>query len=425
MFKPEIFAIDFGTSNTLVAAATQKGVLPPVNLDPASEDPTILKTVFYSPDPGEWYFGQEAIDHYTLRAGDGRFFRSVKKFLPEPAFTGTAVHGKFFPIHELIGIFLREVRNRANSFYGTDVQSVMLGRPAVFGESGDEDSIAEQRLKKAAEYAGFRNIFFCPEPVAAAYDFRHQLTEERTVLIADFGGGTSDFTVLKMGPRPFSDKDIMATFGVSIAGDRFDGSLMKHQIAKHFGSELTFKQPKSDTVLRIPLRLLSYLTSPADISFLSKTETMSYLKEAQKYASDPAQAQKLERLFTLVEEHLGYKLYKAIERTKINLTKNTTDQFEFLHPGIDLHESIAAADFISGSEDVVEKIVVALDKTLRMASAKPTDIDIVCCTGGTAKIPAINRELERRFGVEKLHQYQNFHSVIKGLAERAYLQIEK
>ncbi|MCX6116391.1 MAG: Hsp70 family protein, partial [Proteobacteria bacterium] len=282
MTKPLIYAIDFGTSNTLLAAANANGVLPPVELDVNSDDKTILKSLFYTPDQNEWYFGSEAIHQYTERAAEGRFFRSIKKFLPEPGFSGTAVHGRFIPIHQIIGVFLKEVRNRANLHFGCDVTAVTMGRPAVFGDNQTEDSVAEKRLKQAAEYAGFKDVYFCPEPVAAAYEFRHQLKEEKNVLIADFGGGTSDFTVLKMGPNQFSDQDILATYGVSIAGDKFDGSIMKHHIAPHFGSEITFRLPRTNGDMRIPLRLLSYLTSPADIAFLSKTETMSFLKEAQK-----------------------------------------------------------------------------------------------------------------------------------------------
>ena len=414
------YAIDFGTSNSLLAAADSSGPKPAIPLDPSAPDPTVLKSVFYTPEPGAWYFGADAIHQYGEHAAEGRLFRSLKKFLPENAFTGTAIHGKFLPIHELIAVFLREIRRRANEHYQQDVTKVVLGRPAVFGENQGEDGTAESRLLKAALSAGFKEISFCPEPVAAAYEFRHQLTELRTVFIADFGGGTSDFTVLRMGPERFQDKDVLATHGLSIAGDRFDGAMMRHLIAPHFGSELTYRIPKTKADMHIPLRLLNHLSSPADISFLSRTETMTFLKSAQQWATNKEDAKRLERLFALVEEHLGYKLYQAIERTKIALSGAPSALFSFLHPELEIEETIASARFEEVSQSLVDKITEALDETLRRAGVEPKDIDIVCCTGGTAKLPALNNELVKRFGAEKLRQHRHFHSVIGGLAERAH-----
>lgn len=418
------YAIDFGTSNSLLASADQNGVNPAIPLDLKASDPTVLKSVFYSPDKGLWYFGADAIEQYGEHAAEGRLFRSLKKFLPEESFTGTAIHGKFMPIHELIAIFLRELRTRANNHYQQDVTRVVLGRPAVFGEAQAEDGLAESRLHKAAQLAGFKEISFCPEPVAAAYEFRHQLTETKTVFIADFGGGTSDFTVLRMGPERFHDKDVLATYGLSIAGDRFDGSIMRHLIAPHFGSEVKYRMPRTNTDVHIPLRLLNHLSSPADISFLSRNDTMAFLKNAQQWATNPADAKRMDRLFALVEEHLGYKLYQSIERTKIALSDKAEALFSFIHPELEVEELIANQRFQDASSSLVDKITEALDETLKRAGVKASEIEIVCCTGGTAKIPALNTELVKRFGADKLHQHRHFHSVIGGLAERAFALLQ-
>lgn len=414
------YAIDFGTSNSLLAAADKSGPKPAIALDPKAADPTVLKSVFYTPEPGSWFFGSEAIEQYGEHCAEGRLFRSLKKFLPESSFTGTAIHGKFVSIHDLIAVFLREIRRRANDHYQEDVTKVVLGRPALFGEEQAEDSVAEQRLHKAAVAAGFKEISFCPEPVAAAYEFRSQLTSLRTVLIADFGGGTSDFTVLRMGPERFKDKDVLATHGLSIAGDRFDGSMMRHLIAPHFGSEVTYRMPRTNSDMHIPLKLLNYLSSPADIAFLSRTETMAFLKNAQQWATDPADGKRMDRLFSLVEEHLGYKLYKSIEATKIALSHQAVAPFAFSHPNLDIEQPIEAAQFERVSQNLIDRITLALDETLSRAGLKASEIEIVCCTGGTAKLPALNAELVKRFGAEKLRQHRHFHSVIGGLADRAH-----
>lgn len=414
-----IYAIDFGTSNSLLAAADQDKVYEPVRMDMTASDPTVMRTVLYTPRMGSWYFGAKAIDVYGEQLAEGRIFRSIKKYLPESSFTGTTVHGRYFNLAELVAVFLKEMRERANAHFGKDVTSVVLGRPAAFSLEKDADKLAEKRLEAAAKLAGFKDVAFCPEPIAAAYEFRHQLTEPKTVLIADFGGGTSDFTVLRMGRERFTDKDVMSLGGLSIAGDRFDGAIMKNMICPHFGSDVTYKLPMGSNELRIPMHLINKMCSAPDISMLGQTDILNLLKDAQKWSLSPKDAKKMDRLFVLIEEHLGYKLFRSIERTKINLSDAPQDRFEFRHPGIDVEEEIFGADFKACSHDLVARILATLDTTIADAGIAHKDVDIVVCTGGTAKLPALNQELAKRFGKEKLTQHRHFHAVVHGLAERA------
>lgn len=413
------YAIDFGTSNSLLAAADETQVYAPIPMDLSAPDPTVMRTVLYTPRADAWYFGAKAIDTYGEQSAEGRIFRSIKKYLPESSFSGTAVHGRYYNLSELVSVFLKEMRERANAHFKQDVTSVVLGRPAAFSLEKDADALAERRLEAAAKLAGFKHVAFCPEPVAAAYEFRHQLTETKTVLIADFGGGTSDFTVLRMGGERFSDEDVLSLGGISIAGDRFDGSIMKNMICPHFGSEITYKLPMGRNELKMPQHLINRMCSPADISFLARSDIMNLLKDAQKWSLAPDDAHKMDRLFVLIEEHLGYKLFRSIEQTKINLSSASVDTFSFQHPGINVSEEIFNADFKARSHDLVARIVATLDQTIADAGIEAKDIDIVCCTGGTAKLPALSQELAKRFGQEKLMQHRHFHAVVRGLAERA------
>ena len=339
------YAIDFGTSNSLLAAADPTQIYAPLAVDPDANDPTVLKSIFYTPNDGTWFFGIKAIQEYAEHAADGRFFRSLKKYLPDPGFAGTTVHARHYHLTELIAVFLKELRDRANLAFDRDVTGVVLGRPAKFALDEDGDKLATSRLEAAARLAGFKHIDFCPEPVAAAYEFRHQLTEPRTVLIADFGGGTSDFSVLRLGCERFHDRDVLAIGGLAIAGDRFDGALMKHAIAPHFGTDVIYKLPMGSNVLRLPQHLVNKLCSPADISFLSRRDILNLLKDAQRWSLRADDAERMNRLFTLVEEHLGYKLFKAIERAKIYLTDADHAGFVFEHPGIDVRETVLRSDF--------------------------------------------------------------------------------
>lgn len=414
-----IYAIDFGTSNSLLAAADASGLTPPIAIDPGAIDPTVLRSVLYAPGPNKWYFGAKAIDAYSEHSAEGRIFRSVKKYLPDSAFGGTGVHGRYYNLSELVGVFLREMRERANAHFGQDVTSVVLGRPAAFSLEASDDLLAQNRLEAAAKIAGFKHVAFCPEPVAAAYEFRHQLTERKTVLIADFGGGTSDFTVLRMDQNGFGDKDVLAIGGVSIAGDRFDGSIMRHMICPHFGSDVIYKLPMGSVELRIPQHLVNRMCSPPDVSFLARKDILQLLKDAQKWSLGEHDKQRMDRLFVLVEEHLGYKLFRAIEQTKIRLSDAPKDEFRFDHPGIDVTEEIFNADFKAFSQDNVDKIVQSMDDTMKKAGLTYDQVDIVCCTGGTAKLPALSQELAKRFGATKLRQHSHFHAVCTGLAERA------
>jgi len=414
------YAIDFGTTNSLLSAADTKGPIAPIAIDNAAEDPTIMRTIMYTPAKDQWFFGGQAIDQYGSMMAEGRLFRSIKKYLPDANFPGTTVHGKRYTLHELISVFLKQLRTRANEHFQEDVTNVVLGRPAAFSLDLKKDEMAENRLKAAALQAGFKNIEFCPEPVAAAYEFRHTLTSPQTVLIADFGGGTSDFTVLKMSSMDFRKEDVLSVGGVSVAGDMFDGSIMKHMICPHFGSKVEYKMPMGSVILKLPKHLINRMCSPADISFLAHNDIQSLLKDAQKWSLKGDDAAKMNRLFMLIEEHLGYKLFNEIENTKKNLSDCSSSTFSFKHYELEIIEEIFSSDFRIAAAEQVEKITKSLDNTIKNAQITFEDIDIVCCTGGTAKIPALSHELAQRFGAEKLQQHKHFHSVIGGLAERAF-----
>jgi hypothetical chaperone protein len=222
-----IYAIDFGTTNSLLGAVIDGKMHAPIPLDPHAKDQTILRSVLYFPDRNKCFYGAEAIREYAKRDMEGRFIRSVKKFLPNRSFLGTQVGNRMVTIEEIVATFLRELRTRANQHFGKDVKSVLLGRPAQFAATEADDGFAQMRLERAAELAGFREIRFCPEPIAAAYDFRSTLKEAKIVLVADFGGGTSDFTVMKISKEKYQPTDVLSIGGVALAGDSLDGDYAK------------------------------------------------------------------------------------------------------------------------------------------------------------------------------------------------------
>ncbi|MBS1982774.1 MAG: Hsp70 family protein [Bdellovibrionales bacterium] len=414
-----IYAIDFGTSNSLLGAAESSRLHSPIPLDPHARDASIFRSVMFFPDGRSCFYGAEAVQEFVKHGMEGRLIRSIKKFLPVRSFVGTYIDERPMNLEDIIAVFLGEMRRRANEHFQRDVDSVVLGRPAKFSSLDDEDRFAEYRLDRAARIAGFKNIEFCPEPVAAAYEFKQQLEVERTVLVADFGGGTSDFTVIRMGKENFRPSDVLAVGGVAVAGDALDGAVMRRRIARHFGAGVKYKVPFGSNVLTMPIHLMEKICSPADISLLRAKDTLEFLKNVRSGSLSESDKRQMDCLFLLINEQLGFELFEEIERTKRMLSEREMEKFAFTKLEIDIHETISRAEFEDYTEDAVHRILRSLDQTIQDAGIKHGDVDLICSTGGTAKVGVLQRALETRFGPEKVREHRRFHSVVEGLSHRA------
>lgn len=421
---PLTYAIDFGTSNSLLGAAHSGRHIAPIALDPEAADPTILRSLLFFPEKGEPSFGMRAIGEY-VRCGQeeisGRLIRSVKKFLPQRSFVNTTIGRNSYSLEQIIGKFLGEMRSRANTHFGQDVTRAVIGRPARFSDEKELDLLAQERLESAARLAGFTEIHFCPEPIAAAYEFRATLSNEKTVLVADFGGGTSDFTVIKLKPgtQPFAPDDVLSIGGISIAGDALDGAIMRKGIAPFFGADVQYQVPFGSNILTMPVHLMEKICSPADISMLRKRDTIEFFKNVRDWALSDADRDKMDRLFTLIDEQLGFALFEQIERTKRALGTHEVEDFHFQASDVDIQTQITRAQFEDYSRDRLERVLSTIDDTVRAAGLRPEQIDLVCATGGTAKVPALALGLAERFGAAKVTQHNHFHSITQGLIEFA------
>ena len=418
--KPTCYAIDFGTTHSLLAPVKAgDDSLLPLKIDPTALDPTVLKSVLLFAENSQVFFGDQAIKEYAERAGEGRLLRSIKKFLPRKSFISTQIHNKKYSLADLISRFLREMKQRADQELGIEVDQVVLGRPAKFSQKANEDQLAQNRLEAAAKQAGFKEIAFFPEPLAAAFDFRSELQEEKIVLVVDLGGGTSDFTVIKLGPRAFQPEDVLSLGGVSIAGDVLDGNIMREGVAPHFGSQVQYQLPMSTNILTMPLELKHKLASPADITLLSRSELLRYIREIQECTLQPKDSEAIDRLFILVEDNLGFHVFERIEKCKIEVCGSGTGTIELRYPGIEFHHELNEDRFEELIDDSISKILGEMELTLKGAGLSHSQIDLICCTGGTSKVPMIQTALKKRFGEHKIRSTQMFHSVIRGLAERA------
>jgi hypothetical chaperone protein len=417
-FKPEIYAVDFGTSNSLLSAANAEATCPPIPLDDTAADPTVLRSLLFFGQQ-EFSCGAAAIDDFVANGMQGRLIRSIKKYLPDRSFSGTQIGQRLVTIEDLIGRFLRTMRERANRHFDADVDRVVLGRPAKFSTDPEDDRFAQERLDRAARSAGFREVFFCPEPIAAAHDFHLELARPTTVLVADFGGGTSDYTIVRMRRDGFEPSDVLALGGLSLAGDALDGSLMRHKVARHFGAEVTYRVPMGANRLTMPRPIVEKLCSPADMTTLQHRDVLAFLRDVQAWSLGPDDRERMDHLLCLVEDSLAFRVFDAIERSKCELSTSAAAEFRFDYPSMQLRERVTRDEFEAASERETGAILRTLDQTVADAGLSFDGVDVVCCTGGTAKVPRLARAIQDRFGPDKVRQLRSFHSVVQGLAERA------
>ncbi len=411
------YAVDFGTSNSLLSYVAQDGTIIPIPLE--GDSTFVLRSLLYTPEANNWYFGKEAIKEYVNNDGEGRFFRSVKKFLPESSYNGTIVFNRNMGISEIVAVFLGEMRRRANAYTKQNVEKIVLGRPALYSLDKKDDQLAQDRMQRAAELAGFKEVVFCPEPIAAGLDYNAQSNEEKIILIADFGGGTSDFTLMKIHQGVYSQSDILGLSGIFKAGDALDGVMMKDFIAPHFGSRFEYKIPGGNNVLNFPRQLLAKICSPAHITHLRERDTWEFLQHIQKFALSKEGEKQMHQLFTLVECQLGFPLFDEIEKTKVKLGRVDSAKFVYTYPGIDIEEAISKLLYEESIGETVDDIKNTMMEVFVQSGLDVKDVSQVCLTGGTSQLPLLRKKFSDIFGAEKLIEYNIYQSVVNGLAQYA------
>lgn len=415
MATSDIYGLDFGTSNSAISVLTDGHArMLPIAQDAAEIIPTLL---FFPDYASEACIGERAIHEYVTSGMKGRLMQSIKSFLPEIDFHGTPIGGKygFLTIEHLIAMIIEDIKKRADVLTGQDIKRVVLGRPVFFSDKPEEDAVAEKRLIKAAERAGFKEIYLLKEPIAAAFEYEQQLTEDETALIVDLGGGTSDFTVIRLGPNCFAqsdrEQDILGVHGFRLGGNDFDTDIMWNNGVKYFGKGATYTEMHH--TLPIPNEILLTLCTWQKMSLLKEPRTKEFLKRLIRIGSDP---QSMKNLNTLVNENLGYSFFQSVEAVKCALSESDEAMLLFDQSGIRVDEKITKIIF----EELVQKRVLRLDEgidhLLKQCALSPMDIDSVFTTGGTSSIPCIRNLIAHKFGASKIKSGNTFLSVATGLA---------
>jgi hypothetical chaperone protein len=425
--------LDFGTTNSAIAAAVKGRVTLAQFPSNAGPTETFRSVVYFNPDelgPDHRPLsttGPGAIEQYLAADGQGRLLQSLKSYLASRLFKSTNVYGRAYTLEGLIALLARDLQKGARAQFGDLPGRVVVGRPVHFAGARDDDSgavastededYALLRLRQALALGGFTQIEFEYEPVAAAYHYESRLTRDELVLIADFGGGTSDFCLMRVGPgvraRGRQQKDILGTDGVPLAGDAFDSKIIRHLVAPLLGRGSHYLS--QGKLMPVPPWLYGRLERWHHLSFLKTRETLSLLSDIERGAEEP---RRIAALIHLIDKDLGYHLYRAVEQTKVALSRAAESRLTFRDGPLQIDVPVTRADFESWIAPERHAIAQAAERLLDRAGVTPEQVDAVFATGGSSLVPAVRQIFVDRFGSERLRSGGELTSVASGLALR-------
>lgn len=415
-----LYGIDFGTTNSALSIYDEEKK---EIVDTISIPSLIYFTEVKSIVDGESHIvGEKAIDAYLSDGMKGRFIKSIKQILSRTTFTETRIHNKRYTASDLVTLILKDLKEKADLITGYNCQKAIIGRPVFFDDDNTmKDTLAQTRLKKAAESAGFADVRFQFEPIGAAFAYEKTIKKKERVLVADLGGGTTDFTYLILDPDKVGSKDrkndMIASGGIYIGGDSLDSAFMWDKGTPYFGKN-TMYEATPGKVLNVPKSLFANICTWDKMNFFNGLKIQKEIEEYYYYSgNDP----KFKNLITLIENNLGYSLFRSIEKTKIELSDRPVSTFAYNNMEIDIDENISLEQYNSIIEKDINKIDAYLDQFMETYKIKPEDIDCLFLTGGTSMVSAVQNLFKTKFPHIPLNSGDNFKSVAKGLAYSGYL----
>ena len=386
--------IDFGTSNTAVSL-WRDGEVRPVAVDVLAALADTIPTLLFFPPDGTPYFGSAAVREYLSRDMAGRLIQSIKRYLPSKGFSGTVVGGRTRPIEELVGGFLAHVKRAVDAEAGEPVTRVLMGRPAVFDTEAARDRLAQDRLERAARLAGFTEVAFQLEPIAAARAFERSLDRDVVCLVGDLGGGTSDFTVIRLGPGRTGDRrgDVLGSAGVYVGGNDVDARFIQRHVLPHFGYGSRY-HPLNQWI-PVPTYLHMAATRWHRLCVEAITpDNIDFLDRVLRTAED---AEGLSRFREFLSLNYGYSLFRSVEATKVALSASDVAPFRFREGNIRLEMDVRRADLEDAISGELRKLERCMDGLVGGLGLVAGDVDVVFLTGGTSQIPAVQALFEGRF----------------------------
>lgn len=418
--KRFLYGIDFGTTNSALAIYDEDSK----EIHSTIIIPSLIY-FYHQLNTGaekNYVVGEDAINAYLNDGMKGRFIKSIKQILSRSSFTETRIHNRRYNASDLVAIILKELKSRADKIVGQDVEKAIIGRPVFFDDDNvQKDTLAQNRLNKAAEMAGFTQVRFQFEPIGAAFAYEKTLSKKEHVLVGDLGGGTTDFTYLVLDPAKVGSKDrkkdMMATGGIYIGGDSFDSDFMWERGTPYFGKHTTYEATPGK-VLTVPKSLFANICSWDQMNFFNGQRIK---KDIDNYYYFSGKNRQFKNLITLIENNLGYSVFQAIEKTKITLSSEAKTQFSYHQMEIDIEEEVSLAEYQQIIKKDVDRIAVYLDEFMSANHIEVQKIDSLFLTGGTSMVASIQDLFKNKFPHLALNSGDNFKSVAKGLAYSGYL----
>lgn len=437
-----IIGMDFGTTNSGMAVYDGKtvNILP---LDPSNRNPRVLRTAMYITKEQGVFIGRDAIDRYYEQnlgrivktrkvwigeieifadetfyiidayawvdvSEPGRLLLSIKSRLREKDHPGAIIGQQFYALEDLIALYLTVTKVRAEQMLGQELRQVVLGRPVHFSTDPEYDRLAQSRLLQAAFRAGYEKVYLQPEPVAAAYSYETTIDQPQNVLVFDFGGGTLDITVMRLGDP--KQRKVLATGGVPIAGDIFDQKLTRAKLPKHFGEGSRYGLRHK--AMTTPKWIYDAFSNWQRIIELQTAENKRILHDIARTAQHRHQ---IEALISLVTSNYGLKMFDTVEQSKRVLSEKRGAAIQLDGVDFKVREFVTRTQFERIIRSDVMTIEAELERTLQASGLDASQIDAVIRTGGSAQIPIFYEMLCNRFGADKVQSVDTFSSVTAGL----------
>ena len=418
MTEPLAIGVDFGTTNTVVALGDGSDQARLVAFEtPSDPSSTFRSALSFNSDAGDptgrvVNVGPWAVKAYLQDPSETRFIQSFKSFAASSSFRETVVLGRRYTFEDLLSEFLLRLRDKAGGALGGGRGRLVVGRPVRFVGATTDSELAMHRYQSAFERLGFTDILYAYEPVAAAFFFARRLEQDATVLVADFGGGTSDFSIIRFErKRGKLAARALGQSGVGIAGDAFDYRIIDNLVSPTLGKGSSYRD--INKVLLAPNRFYTSFARWEQLALMRSSRDMRDIRALARKSLEP---EKIARLVELLDGNHSYPLYQAVSKLKETLSTESSARFVFNAGTIRLEATVERSAFNGWISRELAAIEAAIGEALADAALSPGQIDRVFLTGGSSFVPAVRALFEARFDSAKIATGAELHSIASGLA---------
>ncbi|WP_293680910.1 Hsp70 family protein [uncultured Phenylobacterium sp.] len=410
--------IDFGTTNTVLSLADASGPARLVRFPAPEGELFAFRSClsFYAPaerpsertiEAGPW-----AIEAYVEDPAETRFIQSFKSFAAAESFSETQILGRRYRFEDLLSTFLLKVRDYAGDSLGAVPDRVIVGRPVIFAGAAPKEALALERYEVAFRRMGVKEVLYAYEPVGAAFFFARELDHDATVLVGDFGGGTSDFSIIRFERHDGEMRAVpLGRAGVGVAGDAFDYRIIDNLVSPELGKGSDYRT--FGKTLPVPNKYYAAFARWDQLALLRASRDMREIRSLAREAVEP---DKIARLIETLDENYGYQLYRAVSRLKETLSAEEGAVFRFEAGSIAIVKPVSRAAFEGWIAPELAQIEAAVDRALADAKLPPERIDRVFLTGGSSLVPAVRAIFHRRFASERIETGAELESIAAGLA---------